>query len=44
MMTVIGSETPVIGPLFPEDKLDEPRDNQERGLVGMEFELRSQMN
>lgn len=44
MITVTGSETPMGGTLFPEDKLDEPRDNQVDGLVGMEFELGSQMN
>lgn len=44
MVTVTGSETPAIRPLFPEDKLEEPRDNQECGMVGMECELGSQMN
>lgn len=44
MITVAASETPVNGTLFPKDKLDEPRDNQVGGLVGMGFELGSQMN
>lgn len=44
MITVTGSETLVSGTLFPEDRLDDPRDNQVDGLVSMGFELGSQMN
>lgn len=40
----LGPELPVTGTLFPEDNLDEPRDNQESGFVGMEFEWGSQRN
>ena len=32
------------GTLFPENELNEPRNNQEGSLVGMEFEEGSQMN
>lgn len=40
----LGPELPVTGTLFPEDNLDEPRDNQESGFVGMGSEWGSQRN
>ena len=41
---MIESEPSVTRTQLPEDKLDEPRDDQEGGSVGMECERESEMN
>lgn len=41
---MIEPKLPVTGTQLPEDKLDEPRDDQEGGSVGMESERGSEMN